>query len=64
MEKKGMVKGSAINEEGLFFKGQRVIYQGREAKVININPVFTIRIEGKNEIICGNIANELIPQGS
>ena len=64
MEKEGMVKGRAIHEEVLFYKGQRVMYQGREAKVINVNPVFTIRIEGKHEIICGDIANEVSPQGS
>ena len=58
------IKGKAIYEDEPFFKGQRVIYQGREAKVININPVFTIRIEGKHEIICGNIANEVSPQKS
>ena len=39
MEKEGMVKGRAIHEEVLFYKGQRVMYQGREAKVINVNPV-------------------------
>jgi hypothetical protein len=64
MEKEGMVKGIGIHEDVLFYKGQRVIYQGREAKVINVNPVFTIRIEGKHEIICGDIANEVSPQGS
>ena len=63
MEKERMIKGKSINEDVLFYKGKRVIYQGREAKVINVNPVFTIRIEGKYEIICGNIANELNPQG-
>ena len=64
MEKEVMVKERVINEEILFHKGQKVIYQGREAKVININPVFTIRIEGKHEIICGNIVNEVSPQKS
>ena len=64
MEKESMVEGKAINKDEFFHKGQRVIYQGREAKVINVNPVFTIRIEGKYEIICGDIANELSLQGS
>ena len=64
MEKEGMVEGNAIYKDERFYKGQRVFYKGREAKVINVNPVFTIRIEGKHEIICGDIANELSPQGS
>ena len=59
-----MVEGKVINKDEFFHKGQRVIYKGREAKVINVNPVFTIRIEGKHEIICGDIANEVSPQGS
>ena len=64
MKKEWMVKGKTIYEDASFYKGQRIIYQGREAKFINVNPVFTIRIEGKYEIICGNIASELSPQGS
>ena len=64
MEKELMVPGMAISDEIQFYRGQRVIYQGREAQVINVTPVLTIRIEGKHEIICGNIVNELIPQGS
>ena len=64
MENKAVVEKKRINKDELFHKGQRVYYKGREAKVINVNPVFTIRIEGKHEIICGNIVNELIPQGS
>jgi hypothetical protein len=64
MDKEGMGEGKGINKDEFFYKGQRVIYKGREAKVINVNPVFTIRIEGEHEIICGNIANELTLQGS
>jgi hypothetical protein len=64
MEKEDVVEGKLVNKDELFHKGQRVFYRGRAAKVINVNPVFTIRIEGKHEIICGNIANEVSLQGS
>jgi len=64
MEKENVIEGTALNKDELFKKGQRVFYKGREAKVINVNPVFTIRIEGEHEIICGNIANEVSLQGS
>ena len=57
-------KGKTVNKDTIFHKGQGVIYQGREAKVINVNPVLTIRIKGKHEIICGNINNKVSPQGS
>jgi hypothetical protein len=58
-----LVEGKTINKDEFFHKGQRVFYKGREAKVINVNPVCTIRIEGEHEIICGNIANEVSLQG-
>ena len=64
MEKELIVPATAINEETQFYRGQRVIYKGREAKIINVNPVFTIRIESEHEIICGNIVNEVSPQKS
>ena len=64
MEKESMVEGNSMYKDERFYKGQRVFYKGREAKVINVDPVFTIRIEGEYEIICGNIANEVSLQGS
>lgn len=64
MERETVVAGKALSKDELFQKGQRVFFKGREAKVINVTPVFTIRIEGENEIICGNIAHELSLQGS
>ena len=64
MKKELMIKGKSIYEDASFYKGQRVIYQGREAKILNVNPVFTIRIEGEHEIICGNIVNEVSPEKS
>ena len=64
MEKEAVVEGRTTNKDEFFHKGQRVFYKGREAKVINVDPVFTIRIEGEHEIICGNISNELSLQGS
>ena len=64
MENEAVVEGKTINKDALFHKGQRVFYKGREAKVINVDPVFTIRIEGEYQIICGNISNELSLQGS
>jgi hypothetical protein len=47
-----LVEGKTINQDEFFHKGQ-------EAKIININPIFTIRIKGEHAIICGNIANEV-----
>ena len=37
-----------------FYKGQSIIYQGEEASVINVRPVFIIKIKDKNQVICGD----------
>ena len=43
-------------------KGQIVLYKGREASVLDVRPVFTLRIKGRCEIICGNtLLNEVSP---
>ena len=38
----------------IFHKGQSIIYQGEEASVINVRPVFIIKIKDKNQVICGD----------
>ena len=46
----------------IFHKGQMVLYKGREASVVNVRPVFIIRIKCKCEIICGDtLLNEVSP---
>ena len=46
-------------------KGQRIIYDGKEAEVIGVNPLITIKI--KDRVICGaligqiEIINECLP---
>ena len=37
-----------------YFKGQCILYKGVEARILDVQPIFTIKIEGKNQIICGN----------
>ena len=50
------------SEDCLFHKGQSIIYLGEKAKVITVRPVFTIRLKGKCEIICGDtLLNEVSP---
>ena len=45
----------SMKTDGTFQKGQYVLYQGDEAKILNVKPVVTIKIEAKNEIICGDV---------
>jgi hypothetical protein len=45
-----------------YFKGQCILYKGAEAMILDVHPVLTIKIQGKNKIICGNaILNDVGP---
>ncbi len=36
------------------WKGQRILYKGAEALIVDVQPVLIIKIREKNTIICGN----------
>jgi len=55
------VKDPAIKEHLIYHRGQHVVYKGEDAQVLEIKPVFTIRIKGKSHVICGNIFNDMRP---
>jgi len=38
-------------------KGQRVIYEGREAEVISVKPLLVIKL--KNRVLCGALHNQI-----
>lgn len=42
-------------------RGQHIVYKGEDAQVLEVNPVFTIRISGKSHVICGNIFKDVEP---
>lgn len=47
--------------EHLYRRGQHIIYKGEDAQVLEVKPVFTIRISGKSHVICGNIFQDIQP---
>ena len=47
--------------DGMYQKGQRIIYKGEEAEVLAITPVFVIKVTGKNRVVCGNILIDVSP---
>ena len=51
-----------VNEP--YHKGQKIVYKGEDAHVIEVEPVFTIRINNKCHVICGNILDEVSPSVS
>ncbi len=38
-------------------KGQRIIYDGKEAEVIGVKPLITIKI--KDRVICGSLSGQI-----
>ena len=45
----------------LYRRGQHIMYKGEDAQVLEVKPVFTIRISGRSHVICGNILNDVEP---
>ena len=55
------IKESTLQRTKRYQKGQKIIYKGQEASILEIKPVFTIRIKGKGHVVCGNILNDISP---
>jgi len=53
------ISKSASKADELYHKGQRIVYKGEAAYVIEVNPVFTIKIDGKCRVVCGDILDEV-----
>ena len=52
---------SAVKINEPYHKGQKILYKGEDAHVIEVEPVFAIRIDDKYHVICGNILDEVRP---
>lgn len=42
-------------------KGQKILYKGKAAQIIEVQPVFTIMINSTSHVICGNVLDEVRP---
>jgi len=50
----------SIKKEQKLEKGQTVFYQGEEARILDVEPVLTIKIKSKNYVVCGDtLLNEV-----
>jgi hypothetical protein len=52
------IKESTIIVNEPYYKGQRILYKGEQAQVIELKPFFTIRVDGKSHLICGDIFDD------
>ena len=55
------VKEETVKSDRIFRKGEKVIYKGQEASVVEVKPVLTIRIKGEVHVVCGNILKDVKP---
>ena len=52
-----------ITSDTTYYKGQTINFQGIEAMILDVKPVLTIKIKGKNQIICGNaLLKDICPE--
>jgi hypothetical protein len=52
---------SAAQADQLYRRGQHIMYKGEDAQIIEVTPVFTIRISGRSHVICGNVFKDVQP---
>ena len=62
MHNENLHENISDRKDCIFHKGQMVLYKGREANVLDVKPVFIIRLKDTCEIICGDtLLNEISP---
>jgi hypothetical protein len=47
--------GYALRTATTYRKGQNIFYKGETAIILNVKPVFIIKIEGNNKVVCGDV---------
>ena len=55
------LKEETVKSDRIFSKGEKVLYKGQEASVVEVKPVLTIRIKGEVHVVCGNILKDVRP---
>jgi len=52
-----LITETVVSGQNELRKGQRIIYEGKEAEVIGVTPLITIKIEDR--IICGSLSGQI-----
>ncbi len=65
MENTNLFGTHPVEQVNRSHKGQRVLYAGEKAVALAVSPVFTIKILGRCQIICGHpLYDEVTPYNS
>ena len=60
MSQRKQYKKKSTKKEQPFQRGQTVIYQGEEARILDVEPVLTIITKNTNRLVCGDtLQNDL-----
>jgi hypothetical protein len=60
MSQRKLHKKKSTKKEQMFQRGQTVIYQGEEARVLDVEPILTIITKNTNRLVCGDtLLNDL-----
>ena len=60
MKNENLFKESFIRKVDLH-KGEKIFYKGEEAIVLNVEPIFIVKLLGKNAVVCGNVLEDVRP---
>jgi hypothetical protein len=47
--------GYALGTATAYREGQSIFYKGDTAKILDVKPIFIIKIEGNNKVDCGDV---------
>jgi hypothetical protein len=61
MQNEGLNKNISHKKDGMFFKGQKVLYKGANAQILHVKPVLVIKLLKKNQVVCGNVYEDVRP---
>ena len=51
------IEDTLVNRRNQLQEGQKIMYEGKEARVIHVEPMFIIKVEDR--VICGALHNRI-----
>ena len=53
------MRHNTAKQQIAYQKGQRILFKGEEAIVLEVEHVFTVQVIGKSHVACGNIIDDI-----
>jgi hypothetical protein len=55
---------NTAKQKTTYQKGQKILFKGEEAIILEVEPVFTVQVIGDSHIACGHIIDDMSPYES